>query len=905
MGFWDKWRPTQPSDTAARAALSHTPPVSAERLVQLGLELEAQGRHDEALESYQTAVSLQPELAHAHFLRGNILLDRGEATAALEAYTTALRHKPDSAGAYCNLGNAHLQLSDPLRAVSAFDQALVVKPDLADAVAGLRAARDLAAEQAEGFFRQGLEAHEGGRLDEASRAYRQVLTLRPDHVEALNNLGGIRLQEADVEEAVVLLRRASEQAPHNAATLLNLGDALGFQRKWDAAVACYERALQLEPDNPNALARMGDGLLGLRQPDQAAAWYHRALELEPDHVDACLGLASVLIEGGQLDAAHAQCLRALAKEADSAKANNLLGAIAMKRLQFKAAILLFRKSLAKQPKLLAAQINLGLALQRSGEFDAAKTCFEQVLSIDSASAVAHFGLGAVFQQLGNYAAAEKSYLKALDLDASLVIAHSNLGVIYTHGRQFGPAAECFGRALALDPRFAAAHANLAGMLKDLGRLDESLRSLRKALEIDSASEVAHNNLLFIQNYLAEQPAHQLLDDARRFGEVAASLARPYTSWPNTPDSRRPLRVGLVSGDLGNHPVGYFLDGVLAAFASQATRGLSFHAYSNRLNEDETSRRLRACCDSWCCCTGMSDEALARRVRDDGIDILIDLAGHTANNRLTVFAWKPAPIQASWLGYFATTGVSAMDYFVADPWTLPPEQEPFFTEQVWRLPETRLCFTPPDSKVEVNALPASAVGYVTFGCFNNLSKMNNAVVQLWARVLNAVPGSRLFLKSGQLADGSVCRRTSERFASHGVGAERLIFEGQSERTDYLAAYHRVDIALDPFPFPGGTTTVEALWMGVPVLTLEGERFLARQGVGLLMNAGLADWIAADAEDYVARAANHAGNLLALAALRARLREQALASPIYDAPRFARSFEQALRTMWARWCATQGT
>ena len=261
------------------------------------------------------------------------------------------------------------------------------------------------------------------------------------------------------------------------------------------------------------------------------------------------------------------------------------------------------------------------------------------------------------------------------------------------------------------------------------------------------------------------------------------------------------------------------------------------------------------------------------------------------------------MQVSWLGYFATTGVAEIDYLIADPWTLPASEECNFTEKIWRLPETRLCFTPPDEEVSVSPLPALANGYVSFGCFNNLSKMNDAVVALWSRVLHAVPGSRLFLKARQLMEASVRQSIAERFAVHGVDAARLIFEDYTPRGNYLAAYQRIDIALDPFPYPGGTTSVEALWMGVPVLTLAGERFLSRQGVGLLMNAGLPEWIATDPDDYVARAVSHASDLERLAELRRELRQQVLASPIFDAPRFARHFEAALRGMWKAWCDTQ--
>ncbi|MDP3701017.1 MAG: tetratricopeptide repeat protein [Hylemonella sp.] len=904
MAFWDKRSRDQATDATPRAGVDPGEPDAAERWVESGLELEAQARLEEALAHYQKAIQLQPELARAHFLRGNILLDRGDAAAALDAYGLAVRYKPDSSGAHCNLGNAHLQLADPLQATAAFTQALALKPGLPDAIAGLQAAQQLASEQAQAFFGQGLAAQEGGREDEAIRTYRQALTLNCEHVDALNNLAGILVRSGEKDEAVQLLLHAANLAPDSTAIFLNLGDALCLQRRWAEAVASYQRAGQLDPGNVQAPLRIGDALRAARKPDEAAAAYRQALQIDPLQLGAFLGLAAILIDGDELDAAQAHCLQVLALDPDNARANILRGLIYRKRQHGSDAMACFRKALATQPDLVEAHIHLGAAFQETGDFDAASVCYQKALALQPGSAAAHCGVGTLLQRSGQHVAAENSYRKALALDGELIAAHVNLGLLLTHKREYRKADDVFLRALELDPRFAAGHANRAGALIGLGDLNAALRSLERALEFDSTCMVAHNNLLFNQNYLAQQSGERLLADAKRFGAAALSLARPYTCWTNEPLPQRPLRVGLVSGDLGNHPVGYFLEGVLDVFSATPAHQLEFHAYSNRSDEDETSQRLRSCCTRWLPCVGMSDEALARRIHDDGIDVLIDLAGHTANNRLPLFAWKPAPVQLSWLGYFATTGLPTVDYFLADPWTLPPDQEAFFSEKVWRLPETRLCFTPPRTSIEVGPLPALTNGYLTFACFNNLSKMNDAVVQVWSRVLKAVPDSKLFLKYAQLDDESVRQRTLDRFAAHGVTAQRLILEAHSSRADYHSAHNRIDIALDPFPFPGGTTTVEALWMGVPVLTLQGETFLARQGVGLLMNAGLPDWVATDVDDYVDRAVQHASDLGGLAALRTRLRQQVLASPVYDAPRFARHFEDALRAMWINWCERAG-
>jgi len=296
--------------------------------------------------------------------------------------------------------------------------------------------------------------------------------------------------------------------------------------------------------------------------------------------------------------------------------------------------------------------------------------------------------------------------------------------------------------------------------------------------------------------------------------------------------------------------------------------------------------------------GMSDEALAKCIRDDGIDILVDLSGHTAHNRLPVFAWKPAPIQASWLGYVATTGLSEMDYYIADRYAVPESQDAQFVEKVWCLPESMICFTPPEFDIPASQTPAMANGYVTFGSFNNLTKMNDAVVALWADVLHNVPGSKILLNTRQLNDAAIRETTWRRFAAHGIGRERVMLEYITPRASSIAAYSRVDIALDPFPYNGGTTTAEALWMGVPVLTLAGDRLVGRMGVSQLSNVGLQDWIAEDAAEYVAKA-KYFAEISALTKLRAGLRQRVLESPLFDAPRFAAHFEQALRSMWSNW------
>ncbi len=782
------------------------------------MTLEDRGQQEEALTRYEEAIHLKPELARAHFNRGNILLDKGDAAGALAAYEQAVKYKPDSAAAHYNIGSAHLQLGNPREAMAACRRAIALKPDFTDAHVSL-----------------GMALSQLGESREATNSYKRAAESRPDSADLHRTLGRVMMESGQTEEAI----------------------------------ASIDTALALNPDDAQAHHSRGIALHGLGRFDEAISSYRRAVGIDPGLMEAYSNLGSTLKELGDLDEA----------------------------------IACYSHALKINPASVETHHNLGLVFQERGQLEQATACHQRALDIRAGYAPAHNSLGSVLGQLGQYEKALEHFQRAIKSEPGNADGHLNVGITLAMMDQPQAAIASFRRALSIRPDNADTHVGLTNALKDLGQFESALTSVRRALELDPDCALAHNNLLFIHNYLADQPAAVSLADARRFGEMAARLAPCCTEWLNPPDAERRLRVGFVSGDLRDHPVGYFLEGVMAALSSQASGRIELFAYSNHSDDDATSRRLQALCKGWLAVQQLSDDAFARRIRDDGIDILIDLSGHTAYNRLPVFARKPAPVQATWLGYFATTGVTAIDYLIADPWTLAPDQEAHFSEKIWRLPETRLCFTPPASDVDVGPLPALANGYVTFGSFNNLSKMNDAVVALWSRVLHAVPGSRLFLKYQQFGEASVQQSTCERFAAYGVAPDRLMFEGYVPRASYLSAYQRVDIALDPFPFPGGTTTVEGLWMGVPALTLAGERFLARQGVGLLMNAGLSEWVAADLQDYVARAVAHANDLQALAALRSGLRQQVLASAIFDASRFASHFETALRDMWRTWCAAQ--
>lgn len=475
-------------------------------------------------------------------------------------------------------------------------------------------------------------------------------------------------------------------------------------------------------------------------------------------------------------------------------------------------------------------------------------------------------------------------------------AHYNLGIALKSAGQFAGAVTSYRRALQLNPNYAEAHYNLGNALKQLGQIAEATDSFRNAIKLKPSLIDAQGNLLFCLNFSTQHTPADYLLEARRFGNIAAGQVKArYNSWQCESQSQR-LKVGIVSGDLSHHPVGYFLESLLAHLDRSQ---IELVAYHTQAKEDDLTIRMKFKFEQWRSLVSLNDQAAAQLIHSDGVHVLIDLSGHTAHSRLPVFAWKPAPVQVTWLGLPTTTGVSEIDYVLGDPIATPFQDADHFSEQIWQLPETYICLSIPEMALEINTLPALKNGFVTFASFNNLVKMNDATVALWARILAAIPSAKLLLKAHQLKDAATVKATLQRFAAQHIGTERLILEGPTTlRANHLTTYHRADLALDPFPYPGVTTSAEALWMGVPVLSMQGDRFMSRTATSIAHNVGLPDWVAANEDDYVAKAIHFASDLAKLSALRNQLREQVRNSPLFDAPRFAKHFEDALWGMWQR-------
>jgi predicted O-linked N-acetylglucosamine transferase (SPINDLY family) len=604
-------------------------------------------------------------------------------------------------------------------------------------------------------------------------------------------------------------------------------------------------------------------------------------------------------QAGRLNDAERLYRQVLAVDPRHADSLNLLGLIAYQVERPDAAVELISKAIAANANAPEYHCNLGPGLKALGRLDEAVASYRRALNLKPDYAEAHYNLGNALRDQGQQDEAMACYRQAIAFKPGYVEALNNLGAAL-NAQGLDEGVTCYRRALALKPDHVEAHVNLGNALNDQGKLDEAAACYRHVLALKPDHAEALSNLLMSLHYSARNSDADILAQAREFARQIERSC-PAREFPNTPDPQRRLRIGYVSADFRAHPVGFFLARVLAAHDGAATE---VTCYSNS-PDDAMTTRLREAADQWRSIVAVPDADAAAMIQRDGIDILVDLSGHTAHNRLPLFALRPAPVQATWLGYFGTTGLSTIDYIVADRFVVPPGEESSFTEKVWRLPDSYLCFAPPELDVPILARPLAAGAPLTLGCFNKLTKITPGTVGLWAEILAKLPDARLLLKTKGLNDPAVSRDVTERFAAHRIGPERLILEGHSPRAELLAAYNRVDIGLDPFPYGGGTTTAEALWMGVPVVTLRGDRWVGRVSESILATVGLSDLVAADRDSYVRAVVALADDRPRLSNMRHDLRPMMEGSAFCDGPRFAASLEAAYRGMWNAYCAGRAT
>ncbi|GFE61291.1 tetratricopeptide repeat protein [Geobacter sp. AOG2] len=619
-------------------------------------------------------------------------------------------------------------------------------------------------------------------------------------------------------------------------------------------------------------------------------------------IDACFNDAGLLFQQGQYDEARARYDRILQASPDNPRALRAVGVVLHHQAKSEEGIEYLERAVFCKPDYGDAYISLGIILKDIGCKQAAVNAYREALALDTESSEVLGEIGSLCLELKQYDEAEKYLDKALDRDPKNWSVHYHRGLLEKTFLRFETAIQHFQKALDLKPDYIYPLAHLAKIFLDQGRHEEACPLLDRVLGIKPDSYNTLSGQLFWLNYKTGTTREMIYRESIAYESIALAKngTQALTSWDVFPDPDRRLRIGLVSPDFRRHPVGYFVQAFLMLHDREEYEII---CYSDVEAEDDLTGLLKDSADSWRRIFGVTDLRLSEMIQRDGIDILIDLTGHTDKNRLCMFMMKPTPIQVTWAGYVGTTGLSAIDYLVSDRFQSPEDAEQYSVEQIVRMPDDYICYCPPDYSPDVAPLPALSNGYVTFGCFNNLSKVSEDAVVLWCEVLKRVPGARLFIKNPSFSDQGTIQRYLDLFASHGISEDRIIAEGKSPHPEMLARYSLVDIQLDTRPYSGGLTTLESLWMGVPVVTLPGELFSSRHSLTHLMNAGLNECVASTRKEYISIACTLANNLEYLAELRRTLRQRMMESPVCDGLGFTENLQQAFRGMWVKWCESQ--
>jgi predicted O-linked N-acetylglucosamine transferase (SPINDLY family) len=817
--------------------------------IKLALQHHQAGRLQQAEQIYQAILSVDPDHAEANHLLGVLAHQAGKHAVAAQYIARAILKDGNQAPYYNNLGRV-LQAQGRLEeALMTYQEAIAINPDYVDA-----------------HNNRGVVLQIQGRLEEALAAYERVLAVKPEYADVHNNRGSVLQAQGRYEEALAAYQQALAVKPDYAEAYNNRGNALQAQGKYEEALAAYQQALAIKPDYAGAHNNRGVVLQAQGRFDEALAAYRQAITIQPDYTEAYNNRGNALQAQGKYEEALAVYQQALAIKSDHA----------------------------------GTHYNRGNVLLALGRLEEALAAYEQALAIQPDYADAHNNRGITLETLGRLEEALAAYEQALAVRPGHADAHNNRGVVLQIQGRLEEALAAFQRVLELEPGFADAHNNRGNALSAQGRLQEAMAAYRQALAVKPDFHQACSNMLFCMNYDAGIGAQALYAAHREWdARFAAGLVNGTPRHTNMPDPERRLRIGYVSPDYYRHPAASFIEPLLAA---HDRRSYGVVCYSNVTRPDAVTARLQKLADRWRTITGMSDEQVAALVREDGIDILVDLAGHTGGNRLRVFARKPAPVQVTYLGYPSTTGLSVMDFRLSDGWIDPPGlTDAYHSEEIVRLPRGSVCFQPPASSPAVADIPDIIPGRIIFASFNNAAKVTPEVVALWSEVLHAVPEARLILKARQLGDRETVQRLRGLFEHEGVAADQLDFASWIPDSEaHLAFYNRAHIALDTFPYSGCTTTCEALWMGVPVITLAGQESRSRMSLSILKQVGLDNCIAESPAAYIGIARTLAADTRALQRVRAGLRRQVQMSSLLDAEGFARAVESAYRGMWRRWC-----
>lgn len=835
-----------------------------------------EGSLDSAADHAQRAIELDPTLGKAWNTLGSILLRQGNVDGAENHFQRAIALNPLSAEGNANLGQLLMVQGKPAAAVEFYARAVELKPS-----------------SWHFSFNLGLALEQAGRVDDAEAALLQAFELNPGMADVCLNIGALRVRRKDFASAEQWFRRAVEISPNFPPAWHNLGNILAETGRRREAVEAYRHAIRLDPQNLAACVSVGEVLDELNRSEEAVDALGQALTLQGDHLPALIAMSHALRKLRRFEEAGACIERALSLAPDSVHALNALATLYINRRRYAEAASVLAKALKIAPLSVKTLTNLGFMYILSGKAADAVTTLQKAAALDPDSPLVFCNLGMAFMKLENTAEALAAYEQSLALDPGYPLARINMTVLLNRAGNVVGALEALEELLNEGFESEGLFSNLGGCLCLLARPDEAVAAARKALSLNPETSEAHSNILYAMNFSEQFSAEEMYRESIAWDRA---FAAPQPLPPiGPPTAKRRLRVGYVSPDFREHSVSYFCSSL---FACHDREKVEIYCYADVPRPDGMTAQLRATADCWRDVSGMSDYDLAQLIRSDNVDILVDLAGHTDGNRLRMFTLKPAPVQVTWLGYPATTGLSSMDYRITDAVADPEgDADTHHTEKLVRLPDGFLCYSPPPEAPEVSPPPSDKNGYITFGSFNNPAKMVRETVRLWGAVLRQLSGSRLILKNRMFTEEKARQLFLDRLAAEGVGAERITFVSYSTTTEeHLGCYASIDISLDTFPYHGTTTTCEALWMGVPVVTLMGDRHAARVGGSILTRLGLEELIARTPEEFTAAAVALAADREGLREIRRTLRQRMHVSPLCAPQSFARQMEAAYMQMW---------
>jgi len=800
-------------------------------------------------------------------------------------------------------------------------------------------------------LQQGIEAHKAGQVKEADRLYTAILKAQPKHPDANHNMGVLAVGFGKVEQALPFFKTALEANPAKAQFWLSYIDALIKLGELAEAKAMLDQAkskgakgdgfdkleqrlkgltgrtvgkaykvqdppqeqlqllsnlysqgelqqalkqagilVQQFPQSAILFNIQGAVLKGLGQLDASVEAYNTALAIKPDYAEAYNNMGVALKQQGKLEGAIEAHNKALAIKPDYAEAYYNIGAPLQDQGKLEEAIEAYKKALAVKPDYAEAYNNMGVAFKDQSKLEEAIEAYNKALAIKPDYADADYNMGNALQEQGNLEEAIEAYNKALAIKPDYAGAYSNMGIALQEQGKLEDAIRAYNKALAIKPDYAETYNNMGIALKDRGELEEAIGAYNKALAIKPNYAEAYSNLLFCSSSTQYHTPVQHLKLAKGYNNIVSPKFQ-FNHHQIHSVSALKLRIGFVSGDLHSHPVAYFL---INLFKNIDKNHFEIVVFSNSNKVSDETGLLREHTAKWYYISNLPDADVAQLIYENSIDILIDLSGHTAKNRLPVFSYRPARLQMTWLGYFSTTGLNEIDYIIGDKFVLPVESKNHFSEDFALLPDSYLCFSPPEYDTPVAPTPAIENNFITFGCFNNAKKINDKVIKAWSTILKNTPGSKIYLKGKNYVSDRV-NYINKCFEENGIGVNRILIDGPCSRQALFESYNKVDIALDPFPYPGGTTTSEALWMGVPTVTKKGTHFISNVGQSVSVNSGNHHLSVASIEEYIQMCTSLAEDIKKLNRDRLERRARISQSPLFDGHLFGKQFGELMRKL----------